>query len=59
MRPPKFDKEFYIERTIYYKRLRDSTDNPELYVAYEKAMKDNFEHVKFYVSQNSIKKEKP
>lgn len=47
-RVPKMNKTFYMERTLYYKRLRDSTDNPELYVAYEEQMRYNFEKLKFF-----------
>ena len=29
------DYEFHKERTLYYKDLRDTTTNPELYVEYD------------------------
>lgn len=56
MNTPKMDKAFYLERTIYYKRLRDNTDNPTLYVEYEKEMRYNFEKLRFYISQNTVTK---
>jgi len=47
---------FYKERTLYYKRLRDQTDNPELYVAYEREMQYNFRKYGEFVTRNMVKR---
>lgn len=36
------DLVFHQERTLYYKRLRDQTENPVMYVAYECEMQYHF-----------------
>ena len=50
------DKEFHTERTLYYKRLRDNTDNPELYVAYEKEMRYHFDKYRSFVLTNMARR---
>ena len=47
------DLEFHKERCLYYKRLRDATNNPALYVDFEKEMRYHLYKTGYLLQQMS------